>query len=521
MANFGATLLDKYGRGKLNQKQKDDLSADLQKQLYANAAGVEISGEVLEKEITRFLEFGYASENNLDRLQRRVLRIPKENGRAEDATSMKSLGSMAYSQPTRVGKSGTDTPSGRKNYSITDGMKSQTDGFQAGSLSARRPPESEPPMSPSSVRSPASARSDRGASNNGCKWSTVAKLNAKRELQEAENKKAAIKEKQLQLKGYLDEQVASKTSSKTQKAEETLRLRNMVDTDYNRLQEEEANKQKRMQNQVKILKDDREEQVLHARLARDIERSERLEAGKTLAVQANRDLEKEQQAALNKKHAERQLMSKLIVEWAEERVVGDEKKKVEQAAEKQEVLRLQEELRKEEQKKQDIMRKEIAARDAQFQELAAEEANAKMAKKMKREARIKAENASMVIVNQAEAEAVERDRQKLLAKKAERIQNVEFLFQQMGEKKEQKKTEKEAKSAMLDGARTAIDTYAEDERKRSLDKRNKNVQHRLELEEQINARIRLPATMREDLMSTSEAFINKNLVGEAGKLGLY
>lgn len=74
---------------------------------------------------------------------------------------------------------------------------------------------------------------------------------------------------------------------------------------------------------------------------------------------------------------------------------------------------------------------------------------------------------------------------------------------------------------MLDGARTAIDTYAEDERKRSLDKRNKNVQHRLELEEQINARIRLPATMREDLMSTSEAFINKNLVGEAGKLGLY
>merc|ERR1712072_746111 len=127
--------------------------------------------------------------------------------------------------------------------------------------------------------------------------------------------------------------------------------RTMVDEDYQKLKEEEAQKKDLIQKQVVSLKNEREEQVIRARVTRELERQEMLEAGRRLAQQANRALEVEQEDALVKKEKEKKLMSKLIVQWNEEQKEHAEKQKKEHAAERQAVLKLQEELVKEQEQK--------------------------------------------------------------------------------------------------------------------------------------------------------------------------
>lgn len=508
-AHFGADFLNKYGRGKIPAERTDELKAELRQALRANVGSVEVPAALLENELSRFLEFGYASENNLDRLRRRVLRQPEHGDRASD------VGSMAYSaacsQP-RVGKTGADTPV-PKLHPISEKLM-----VSPRITSARQRPTTSDMLDP-----PGSARgsiSSPGGPNSGCKWSTVAKLNALREVEEADEKKAAIKRKQLELKSFLDEQVQAKTALDSQKIEETRRLRNQADDDFQKLQAEQKQKKDNFSKQVNVLKQDRQEQVLTSRFQREQDRQEALDAGKHLAMQAVQGLEAEQKAALDKKQREKHAMKKLIDDWNEEKKEHTEKQKMQHAAERMAVLKLQEELEEEERQKQIELMKALDKRNDEFQELARHANESKHEKKLKREARIREENRQLEHVRQANAQAEERERQKKMNQRSERIKNVEFLFQQMGERQKTQMDEVEQKKDLLQNARSNLAKFTEEERQKFGDKRNRNVQHRLELEEQITARVQAPARVREDLMSTSEAFINKRLVDEAGKSGL-
>lgn len=512
---FGLNVLEKYGRGRFDPEQKEELQAALRKELRFSAGTSEISNDTVEKEISRFLDFGYASENNLDRLRRRVLRNPADGGRPDDGVSMKS--SMAYSQPGRVGKQGTDTPVPQL-FSIKEGMKSQTESMADYARSARKVPAPEAdicvPATPNSARSALQS----GGSMAGCKWSTVAKLQALKEVTDAETRAAAKKNKQLQLKGFLDEQVEAKSASSLSKADELRKLRTTVDDDYQRLQEEDNQKKKELQKKITVLKNEREEQVLCARIARQLDRKEILEAGQKLNQQCNVALEAEQKVALQKKVTERQAMSKLIVEWEVEKQAHMAEQKVQNVKEREAVLKLEEELKAEQLQKKVEIQKVVQRREKEFQQLALAEASARQEKKVKREARIKEENRELECVNQANEAALEKERLKKLKQKADRVKNVDFLLEQMAESRERKTADKEKQKDLLTLARSTEDKFAEEERQKTFNKRKKNIQHRLELEEQIEARSQ--RVIREDLMSTSEAFINKNVVAEAVKFGL-
>jgi hypothetical protein len=330
-----------------------------------------------------------------------------------------------------------------------------------------------------------------------------------------------LKDKQLQLRSYLDQQVMAKSEMVQSRGEETRMLRKQMDDDHQRLLEEEQKKKDILREKVAVLKEDRQEQVLTTRINRELERKERLEAGQQIAREANLALQSERDAALEKKRREKEMQQKLIDEWQVEQKEHQEKQKVEHAAERQAVLKLQEELRKEEEQKAMEIQKELAKREEVFQQLANAEALAKKEKKIKREARIQEENRSLEHVRKANSEMAEREKQKQAQKRADRVQNVDFLFHQMGENQRIKSEEEDRKVQLLSTVRSATDQYAEEERQRAADKRARNVQHRLQLEQQISSRVKVPPRVREDLMSTSEAFINKNIVGEAGRYGLF
>jgi len=269
------------------------------------------------------------------------------------------------------------------------------------------------------------------------------------------------------------------------------------------------------------LKNDREVQVVSARATREVTRQEALVVGQQLAKNANRALEMEKEAQFDKKNREKQLMTTLMVEWGEEKKEKMDKQNAEAVVERNRVLAMQEELRQEEEQKGIELKLRQAKKDEEFEKLALAEANARSEKKVKREARIKDENKSMEVVRKMADEAVQKDRLKDAQKKADRVKNVEFLFQQMEETQRKKKVATEARCEMLSNARTATNKHLEDERAKTGERRGKNVQHRLELEAQIASRIQAPQRRREDLMSTAEAFLNKGVVADAGALGLF
>jgi len=320
------------------------------------------------------------------------------------------------------------------------------------------------------------------------------------------------------LKGFLDEQVEAKSASSQSKVEELRKLRHMVDEDYQKLQEEDAQKKKELQKKIDTIRIEREEQVICARIAKQLDKQEILEAGQKLNEQCNAALEAEQKLALEKKVNERKRNQKLIKEWDEEKQVMIAKQKVQNAKEREAVLKLEEELRQEQIQKKLELQKVLQKREKEFADLALAEANARQEKKLKREARIKQENRELEAYNQANKDASERERQKKLQQKADRVKNVEFLLEQMSERRLKKNDDKELQEKLLAYARKEEEKFAEDERQKNETKRKKNIEHRLELEEQIEARSQ--RIIREDLMSTAEAFINKNVVEEALSMGL-
>jgi len=468
-----------------------------------------------------------------------VLRI-----KTEGAESVRTAASMVYSQPLSArkvqlaAKAGQETPVPQL-FSITEGMKSQTKEFTPASGGSKSARDREPrPLTcidagevdyswirGDEVGRTGSARSSTRGSQcsspgNGCKWSTVAKLNALKGEQEAQAKLDAIKSKRAELKRYLDGQVEAKTVFAVHKQEETVMLRTRVDNDFQRLQDEEAQKKIRFQEKVAVLKTDRYDQVVTARTLHAQEKQETLESGKALARQANYALKTEQEAALAKKDKEKKMMSSLIVLWAEEKEHHVIAQKEQEKKEKALSVALQNELLAEEEVKQAVIRVKKEKRDLEFAHLAAEEANAKQLKKMKRDARIKAEEADLEVVRAMNEESAERDRQKAILKKANRVKNVEFLFEQIGVRQAREQVEAEQKKDLLTNAKIAIEDNLKAEKQKSDSRRGKNVQHRLELEAQIESRKKAPARVREDLMSTAEAFLNKKVVAEAVKLGL-
>merc|ERR1719262_2051516 len=82
-----------------------------------------------------------------------------------------------------------------------------------------------------------------------------------------------------------------------------------------------------------------------------------------------------------------------------------------------------------------------------------------------------------------------------------RMQNQAFLFQQMAEKEERKQNEKDLKKLQADILEAETKSFLDMEKQRSTARREKNVAHRMDLENQIKVKTLDPLNSRDAMSS--------------------
>merc|ERR1711972_995761 len=95
--------------------------------------------------------------------------------------------------------------------------------------------------------------------------------------------------------------------------------------------------------------------------------------------------------------------------------------------------------------------------------------------------------------------------------------NQEFIVAQIEERNRMKQDAECQKGEQRVAVQAASEAYIQAERGRIEQQRLKNVQHRQELEQQINARRVVPKDVGNN-MSPAEIAINRHLLGEAREL---
>merc|ERR1711918_287919 len=111
---------------------------------------------------------------------------------------------------------------------------------------------------------------------------------------------------------------------------------------------------------------------------------------------------------------------------------------------------------------------------------------------------------------EADARAIEMERNKEAKLKEMRNDTQAFLFKQMAEKDEKKEQALELKRLQASILEADTQEYMQMEKQKSQDRRVRNIEHRIELEEQIAERAKEPA--RKYAMSGAEIKMNRQLL---------
>merc|ERR1712224_364220 len=111
---------------------------------------------------------------------------------------------------------------------------------------------------------------------------------------------------------------------------------------------------------------------------------------------------------------------------------------------------------------------------------------------------------------EADARAIEMERNKEAKLKEMRHDTQAFLFKQMAEKDEKKEQDLELKRLQASILEADTQEYMQMEKQKSHDRRTRNVEHRIELEEQIADRA--AEVVRKYAMSGAEVKMNRQLL---------
>merc|ERR1712182_182972 len=111
---------------------------------------------------------------------------------------------------------------------------------------------------------------------------------------------------------------------------------------------------------------------------------------------------------------------------------------------------------------------------------------------------------------EADARAIEMERNMEAKLKEMRYETQNFLFKQMAEKDEKKGQALELKRLQAGILVADTQEYMEMEKQKSHDRRVRNIEHRIQLEEQIAERAKQPA--RKYAMSGAELKMNRQLL---------
>jgi hypothetical protein len=451
----------------------------------------EINTDAASKEVDKFLQIGRATSSNLSRLERRVqLKAAKASGQAGTATS------DAVSQFSV----GTTRSGIKAQYGV---VTPRLNGVPEDACSV-----SSQPLSARSSLSMTGKKMLEVGIPKGKDWSNVAKYAHLLDEQDKYRQKAGITALRQRMRSELDRQVAEQKDRAQQEKEHEKKWFESQCEEWQEWRNMEKVKKDRDKAKAEDMKEAREEQVNHLRKLRADEVKKKKDEDMELVQKVAVEVEKEKQQAEEKKQANKQAMFKLLKESGEERRVKEEKR------------------RKQVQDEIENMKEYNKMLDAQDDRKKVEAAQ-------RREKQVELAEKMKVIVAQQNASKGDLDQQLATRQKEEadaravaciqykedrlremRMQNQAFLFQQMAEKEERKQNEKDLKKLQADILEAETKSFLEIEKQRSKARRQKNVAHRMDLEDQIQVK----APTSRDAMSTHEYLMNQQILELADDL---
>merc|ERR1719265_372721 len=239
---------------------------------------------------------------------------------------------------------------------------------------------------------------------------------------------------------------------------------------------------KKQHDRVKAdaMKEAREEQVCHLRKLRADAVQKAKDEDIEMVQKVAAEVEKEKKLAEDRKQANKEVMFKLLKESSEQVKVKTEKKlkaareEIEEIKKYNEVLDAQDELRQKEVQKRREKQVELAEK---MKEIVAQQ-------------KVSSGNEDQILANKQKEEADGRAIAALKHKEDRlremRMENQAFLFQQMKEKEDRKKEEKDLKAMQAQILEAEQKTFLDIEKQRSANRHEKNVAHRTALVAQIH-----------------------------------
>merc|ERR1719387_1629770 len=335
-------------------------------------------------------------------------------------------------------------------------------------------------------------------------WSKLDEYASYLHEQDALRQKAGVLAMQQKLCLDLDRQVAEQRMKKQRQRDEEQKyfMNQLVEVE----QWKEMERAKAEELKVKAFKEkrDRDEQLSYERMLKNEEVERKKEEEAALVEKIAREMEMEKERMELRRQQQKAAMKKVFQENLEENVQKEEARMKQQEADMEamkeynRILDQQEEMRAQElqarmDKQKALMEK--MKENVQKQQKKKGDEDARRAAKQKEE---------------ADQRAIEMERNKEAKLKEMRYDTQAFLFKQMAEKDEKKEQALELKRLQASILEADTQEYMQMEKQKSQDRRIRNIDHRVELEDQIAVRAQEP--MRKYAMSGAEIKMNRQLL---------
>jgi len=336
-------------------------------------------------------------------------------------------------------------------------------------------------------------------------WSKLDEYASYLHEQDAMRQKLGLHDMQKKLRADLDKQVADQRRKKNRQREEEQKYFHNQMVEIEQWKEMEKERDAEMKAKAHKEKVDRDEQLAFDQKRRDEELAKQEKEEKALVSKIVREMEQEKVRMAAKKVQQREAMLRIMEENMEERRIKEEQKakqqemEIEGMREYNRILDQQEQARAEALESRINRQKELMEKmkeNVVKQQQAKGDEDARRAQKQKEE---------------RDARDVEMERNKAQKLRQMRLETQDFLFAQMEEKEARK-----AQAVQLKGLQARIleeDTkeYMDMEKTRSLERHRLNLEHRLELDEQIRRKKQQTQEFKY-CMSENEVSMNKQLL---------
>jgi hypothetical protein len=325
--------------------------------------------------------------------------------------------------------------------------------------------------------------------------------------QDSLRQQAATKEMQHRLRMDLDKQVADQRRKKLMQREEEKRYfsNQMVEIEQWKVMEVEREKEVKAKNIKEKL--DRDEQLAFEKRRRDAELVKTEAEEKALVEKIQREMAQEKARAATKKIQQKEAMMRIMVENVEENKIkeaGREKQaalEIEGMREYNKILDQQEADRAEKLEQRIARQKMLMDKmkeTVQKQQSGANAEDARRALKQKEE---------------ADARAIEMERNKEAKLRQMRLETQDFLFAQMDEKEGRKEQAYELKRLQAHILDADTKEYGEMEKARAVERKRQNLEHRIELD----AQMAFKRAQKSFTMSDNEVHMNRQLLEVVNK----